>query len=46
LEMCHTLRRKCTQEKYRKGRKSKTWIWLMCSLYRNEYSILNWQRPL
>jgi hypothetical protein len=24
LEMCHTLRRKCTQEKYRKGRKSKT----------------------
>jgi hypothetical protein len=30
------------QPKWRlsKGRKPKTWIWLMCSLYRREYSNL------
>jgi hypothetical protein len=38
--MGHTLRGNCAWEEWRKGRKPKTWMWLMCSQYRNEYSNL------
>jgi hypothetical protein len=38
--MIHTLRGECAQEEQGKGRKPKTWMWLMCSLYRSKSSNL------
>jgi hypothetical protein len=38
--MGHTQRGECAGEQQEKGRKSNTWMWLMCSLYRGEYSNL------
>jgi hypothetical protein len=40
LDMGHMLRGQCTQEELGKGREPKTQMWLMCSLYRSEYSNL------
>jgi hypothetical protein len=40
LDMGHTLRGECAWEKLGKGRKPKTWMWLIYSLYRSTYSNL------
>jgi hypothetical protein len=32
LDMGHILRGECAWEKYGKGMKPKTWMWLICSL--------------
>jgi hypothetical protein len=40
LDMGHTLKRDHAREVQGKGRKPKTGMWLICSLYRSKYSNL------